>query len=191
MDENAPLLVVITGAPGTGKTTLGRHLSEQLDLPLISKDGIKEILFDALGWGDREWSKVLSVASLDLMFHVLAAELCVGRSLIVESNFDHERDTRRFIALKLRHPFVAFQIVCHADPDVLATRYTRRAHMPERHPGHLDHLLVNELDPNALLRKHSPLEIGGFLVELNTNQAGAVDYVSISQAIASARGGFE
>lgn len=183
-----PVLVVVTGAPGTGKTTLARHLSERQNLPVISKDGIKEVLFESLGWKDRAWSKKLSAASLDLMFHHMAAELCVGRSLIAESNFDCERDTGRFLALKQRHPFVAFQIVCRTDPDVLATRYAQRAQISERHPGHVDHLLVKELDPIALLRKHRPLGIGGFLVEVDTTQTGAVDCASLSQAIASARG---
>jgi predicted kinase len=47
------LLIVITGLPGTGKTTLGRKLAEELALPFISKDDIKELLFDGLGWEDR------------------------------------------------------------------------------------------------------------------------------------------
>ena len=189
MDEMVPLLVVITGAPATGKSTLGRYLSERHDLPLISKDGLKEILFDTLGWGDRKWSKMLSATSLNLMFHVVAAELSVGRSLIAESNFDCELDTERFLLLKESYPFIPFQIVCHTRPDVLATRYARRAALSERHPGHVDHLLVNELDPIALLRKHSSLPIGGSLFEVDTTSDDSVDYASISQAIDIAQGG--
>lgn len=47
-------LIIITGLPGTGKTTLGRKLAEEFRLPFISKDDIKEFLFDNLGWKDRE-----------------------------------------------------------------------------------------------------------------------------------------
>ena len=46
------LLIIINGAPCTGKTTLGRKLAKQLRLPFLSKDGIKEVLFDTLGWED-------------------------------------------------------------------------------------------------------------------------------------------
>jgi predicted kinase len=39
------MLVVPTGLPGSGKTTLAMQLSNALESPLISKDRYKEILF--------------------------------------------------------------------------------------------------------------------------------------------------
>ncbi|MFZ4462043.1 MAG: AAA family ATPase [Patescibacteria group bacterium] len=42
------LLIIITGLPCTGKTTLGRKLAEELRLPFVSKDDFKELLFDDL-----------------------------------------------------------------------------------------------------------------------------------------------
>jgi predicted kinase len=42
-------LVLVTGPPAAGKTTVARPLARCLALPLIGKDTIKEALFDAMG----------------------------------------------------------------------------------------------------------------------------------------------
>src|SRR5215467_2997000 len=115
---SSPPLVIVTGPPASGKTTLGRALAERLRLPFLYKDGIKETLFDRLGWSDREWSRRLGLASYDLLYHFLAAELAAGRSLVVESNFSATYDTPRFLALKQRYGFGPLQILCHASGDV-------------------------------------------------------------------------
>ncbi|MFF3518993.1 AAA family ATPase [Streptomyces sp. NPDC002573] len=41
-------IVIVTGAPGAGKSTLALPLSEALGFPLLSKDHIKETLHDSL-----------------------------------------------------------------------------------------------------------------------------------------------
>ena len=41
-------IVLVSGAPGSGKTTLGQPLAAALGMPFISKDAIKERLFDSL-----------------------------------------------------------------------------------------------------------------------------------------------
>ena len=43
--------VVVSGPPGSGKSTLARGLAPELGLPLLSKDRIKEALFDHV-WDD-------------------------------------------------------------------------------------------------------------------------------------------
>jgi predicted kinase len=62
------LLILISGFSCTGKTTLARKIAEKYSLPLISRDDIKESLFDSLGYSDREWSKKLGIASYDLLY---------------------------------------------------------------------------------------------------------------------------
>lgn len=44
-----PQLVIVSGAPGAGKSTLAAPLAIALGLPLLAKDTIKEAVRDALG----------------------------------------------------------------------------------------------------------------------------------------------
>jgi hypothetical protein len=41
----SPRIVLISGAPGSGKTTLGRHLADALSVPHVNKDRIREGLW--------------------------------------------------------------------------------------------------------------------------------------------------
>ncbi|HEY6203123.1 MAG TPA: AAA family ATPase [Candidatus Limnocylindria bacterium] len=63
-------LVIIGGAPATGKTTLARALGDALGLPVITKDDIKESLAEPFTTGDREWSRQLGVAAYGVLFVV-------------------------------------------------------------------------------------------------------------------------
>ena len=44
--------IVVSGLPGSGKTTVARTLASLLDLPVFDKDEILEQLFDTKGVGD-------------------------------------------------------------------------------------------------------------------------------------------
>lgn len=88
-----PHLILITGLPGTGKSTLARSLARHLALPLICKDTIKEPLLDLLGAADRSQSRRLSDASFAVMFALARDCLLAGTDVILEGNFrpgEHE-----------------------------------------------------------------------------------------------------
>jgi gluconate kinase len=169
-ERDVPLLVVVAGPPASGKTTIARTLSRELRLPLVAKDDLKEMLFDALGTGDREWSRSLGRATFGLMFHLLREQLGAGCSVIAEANF------RTFEPMP---PHRALQIYCTAPREVLLERYARRA----RHPGHLDGELLAELR-GGLLDDYVPLPLDGELIEIDTG--GEVDLESLLAEVRAA-----
>src|SRR5207249_5608588 len=83
------------------------------------KDLIKESLFDTLGVGDREWSRKLGRATIELLFVLMESELAAGRSFLVECNFSTEHATPRFVELKEKYGFEPFQVVCRTEEAVL------------------------------------------------------------------------
>jgi predicted kinase len=165
-------IVVVTGPPAAGKTTVAEALADGLRLPLIAKDPVKEVLFDALGHGDVEWSKRLGRAVYPLLYHVLEQQLRAGRSCVLEANFDHAAATDTLAELRARRPFRALQVVCVADPEVLLARYAARA---GRHPGHLDAQRVDDVREAIAAGRWRALDLGGETVEVDTTDWATVD----------------
>jgi predicted kinase len=126
--------VVVSGPPGSGKTTLAVPLARGLGLPLIAKDTVKEALMDSLGSNDIERSRELGRAAYAVLFALAGSLLDVGTGLVLESNFSRGRSEAELAPLAARSR--AAVVHCWAPSDVLRDRYRARA--PERHPGHHD-----------------------------------------------------
>ena len=181
-----PLVVIISGAPAAGKTTLGRRLARDVRLPYLGKDDIKESLFDSLGTGDRDWSRRLGVATYLLLYQLCETLLEASVSFIVESNFRAEYSTERFRALRERFGFEPVQILCRAERSVLLERYRKRGESGERHAGHLDAILHAELTATMGDDDYTFMDIGGLQVTADTTDLARVDYKSILDAVRSA-----
>lgn len=180
-----PVLILIAGAPCTGKTTIAQHLAGEFHLPFVHKDGIKERLFDRLGWkDDRQWSKLLSLASYDLLYYIIKTQLRAGKSMIAEANFKAEIDTPKILDLQARYTFTPFQVFCHADPQVLIQRFVDRGSSAKRHPGHIDQTMATDIRTSLLRNEYRPLEIGGQLVEFDTTELASVNYTPVTAALA-------
>lgn len=178
-------LIIITGLPGTGKTTLGKKLAEEFRLPFIHKDGIKELLFDGLGWKDREWSKKIGGLSMDLLYYITESILKAGKSLIVESNFNPKFSDKKFLDLKEKYDFAPFQVRCITDGEILFDRFAKRANS-DRHQGHIDSGNIEEWRPILLQGKIEALNIGGEIFDIDTSDFSKLDYAGLIAAIKSA-----
>ena len=71
--------ILVTGIPASGKSTLAAAIAGALHLPWISKDRIKELLFDRLGFRSREEKVRLGLAAMDAMYYccLLYTSRCV------------------------------------------------------------------------------------------------------------------
>jgi predicted kinase len=153
------LLVVVSGPPASGKTTVSRALAEALGIPHVARDAIKENLFDTLGTGDREWSRQLGRASWSLLLRVMDWVLATGGPALVENNFlpDAGDEIRQYLR---DHRYRAVEVVCEAPTDVLLERFRNRAQDGSRHPGHVDHIPAR-LEEFRLSLERRPAAIGG------------------------------
>jgi chloramphenicol 3-O-phosphotransferase len=153
-DPSKGTLVLITGAPAAGKSTLGRALAQELDLSLLSKDEIKESLFETLGTGDVDWSKRLGAAAIEILLLTARKQ----GSAIIECNFNPDYASR---ITALGRPVV--EIFCRVPPELATRRFAERA----RHPGHRDAERLHEVE--AWIESATPLGLGPVL-EVDTSE---------------------
>lgn len=178
-----PFLVIITGHPASAKTTLARRLASDLNLPCLTKDDIKERLFETLGWSDRAWSKKLGGSTYELIYLFTEIQVSAGRSFLLEFNFDSEAVTPRFLEIKRKFGFYPIQLVLDADPEILLQRFMARALSGARHPGNADHTVEDEYRARLAQGAYQPLEIGGSVMHVKTNDFALVNYDEISNFI--------
>ena len=180
---NEPVVVLISGAPGTGKTTMARQVATALQIPYLGKDLIKESLFDSLGTQDREWSMKLGIASIELLFKLIESHLEAGQSVVAETNFRKEFDVPRFKRLKKRYAFKTVEIHCEADRQVLLTRLNQRDQSGERHPGHETAQMIELIDQEVADGAFEPLALGRNVIRINTTDFERVNYDAIISAV--------
>jgi cytidylate kinase len=183
-ERSEPCVVLITGLPGTGKTTVGRRIADHFNWPFITKDVFKELIFDGLGWSDKAWSLRVSATAHRLMDYVIEQELRARHSLIVESNFKADLDSARFRDFQLRHRAALVQVLCWARSDVLFERYKRRLDL-ERHPGHAESASLAAAKRDLSRGKCELLQLRGRTIELDTTDIAGLDYETLFAAIAS------
>jgi predicted kinase len=120
--------VVVSGPPGSGKTTLATALAPALGLPLIAKDTIKEALMTVLPVPDVAASQTIGRASVATLLAVAAQ----APGAVLESVWHRSRSQADLGGL----PGNVVEVFCRCDRAAAAQRYARRA--GTRASGHLD-----------------------------------------------------
>lgn len=136
--------ILVAGMPASGKSTVGRYLSEQMRLPMISKDSLKEILFDEVGFKSREEKNMLGRASAKLMYHMAEQLMRINEPFLLENNFEHTSRAEIMELLEKYH-YTAITVRLTGDYKKIYERFAKRDFSPERHRGHV----VNDCYPET------------------------------------------
>ena len=119
-----PKCIIITGRAGAGKTTLSKKLGQQLWMPVISRDEIKEGYVNTYGVKHDQLSPDTDGIVSDFFFDIVCQYLTNKVSVIIEAAFQHavwEPRIPRILELSL-----PLFIVCSIDEEIAAQRHLKR-----------------------------------------------------------------
>ena len=181
-------IIVLTGLPASGKSTIAKKLSAEFNLPLFEKDKIKEVLFDTLGFENYAQKRKLDYAANAILLSLCENMIKSKIPVILDNNFDKvSSEALSRMLLKYNCGFVP--IVLTGDVDAFYHRYINRDNQHERHLGHilqdhypprendcLDYQMTRaEFDEKFLTRGMAEFHCGGTQIEVDATDPDRID----------------
>jgi predicted kinase len=164
---NKPLLVVVTGRPASGKTTLAHILTNELKCPLLSRDELKEGYLNTAGTQHSQLDQAVTWHIYDTFFEAIDLLLSKGISIIVEAAFQDKSWKPKL--LNLVDKAVIKIIVCNLAEDIAESRFASRLlDDPNRVKFHGDNLVKEQ--KGVLTETYEPPQMDVPILEVDTNE---------------------
>lgn len=148
--DNKPKLVLVTGRPGSGKTTLSKELGTLLYFPVISRDEIKEGYVNTFNVRHDELPENTNKIASQVFFRTIELLLTSKVSVIAEAAFQHEVWKPEITTFKEYAD--VFVIICEIDAEVAAKRHLERGmNNPRREFFHGDNSVAHFRETGSVL----------------------------------------
>ncbi len=160
------LLIALKGHPGCGKSAVAQELGQRLQIPVIDKDDIKDLL---VGYPDPGGLAYVT------MFRIARRQLLLGMRVICDSPLSEEQGyaAARRIASETGSRLVVIECVC-SSPSLWRQRIEQRAALGE--PAH-DIASWSDLERHLLRRRESscyPIDVPYLVVDTVRPRAAVI-----------------
>ncbi len=176
---NKPLLIVVTGSPASGKTTLAHILADKINCPLISRDELKEGLINTLNVEHTQLDKSVDLHVYDTFFEII--DLLISRkiSIVIEAAFQ-DKLWRPKLSNLLGKASIKI-VICKTNHDLIKDRFAKRLlENSDREKYHGDQSLILSKERFAeLTENYNPVNINAptLLVDTTENYSPAIEEI--------------
>ena len=122
---NKPLLIVVTGRPGSGKTTLAHALAKEVHCPAFCRDEFKEGLVNTTNSNHDALGNDVNREIYETFFQAVELLVSKGISLVIEAAFQHKLWVPKLESLQ--HLSRMSIVICALDPLLARSRFIERA----------------------------------------------------------------
>ena len=116
-----PVLIVVSGLPGTGKSYLTSRLAERLPLTVLESDSLRKIIFSPPRYDTKESSYLFRI-----IYHLIEKLLAKGISLVLDATNLSERNREYLYCIGDRSGVKIVLVWVEAPPEVVRRRLGSR-----------------------------------------------------------------
>lgn len=165
---NKPLLIVVTGSPASGKTTLAHILADKINCPLISRDQLKEGLVNTLNLTHNQLDKSADLHVYDTFFETIDLLVSKQISIVIEAAFQDKLWRPKLLNLLDKADIKI--IVCKANAGLIKTRFSNRlSNNPDREKYHGDQSVsLSKEQFTSMIENYKPVSIDVATLQVDT-----------------------
>ena len=181
------VLILIAGMPGVGKTRFANYLSEKLQIALISKDKLKEIIWDKVHFDPRIRTESRFYAGLayDLSFYFCEMLMGTSQPVIFESNFN-KLSGDKFQPMVQKYGYKVINVLFEGDPEAIRKRFVEREKSGERHPGLVMYGSFDDIEKfKEAAQIHGNFKYGDVIINVDATDFSKISYDDLVEKILS------
>ena len=134
---NKPLVIIITGRPASGKTTLAYIISKEIKCPVVSRDELKEGYINTTAIPHNQSNTLVDLYIYETFFQTIDLLISKRISIIIEAAFQHKLWQPKL--LEFINKADVRIIICETNTELTKARFTNRfLKNPDREKFHGD-----------------------------------------------------